>query len=805
MRENIGPAPDLRSARIQICESLAVVQGDFGTPGNREAANVWQIAHIAAERLRRYRTDAGTACLAACCGIAVPGGSASAVEILAANAAQVSAAMVQAQPGDVVVMVDGTWTNQAIQFAGSGTQANPIMLRPQTPGGVLLNGTSRLSISGNWLVADGLRFEGGALAGGSVIEFRGNLGVARNSRLTNSAIIDYNPPAITTETDWVTMHGQDNRIDHNYFKGHNHIGQTLEVRHTAGTPDRHRIDNNYFADRQPGDGNGWETIRIGLSGVAQSSSFTVVENNLFERVDGENEAISNKSSHNTFRYNTFRDVRATLTLRHGNDATVEGNFFLGENQEGSGGVRVIGERHRIINNYFANIDDGGGAAIAINRGQIDAEPTGYQHVKDAVIAHNTFVNTLGGMIQFSSGASDRPLLAENVTIANNLFRSSGPAIFSGTEGTGWTWEGNIAFGGSLGPKAGAAGIGVVNPQLQLGADGLWRPAASSPVVNAAMGATSSLVPNDFDGQPRLGIADVGADEVSTAAIVRRPLTPGDVGPQWLFDRPKPTMRGFGPGGAAIEAEDFTAMLDPNGNGQTWTIVNSGEAFGGQVIAAPAGDRVDVPGEPHDAIAVYELIFETPGTYTAYYRSRGSNAATNSIYSPAAFGVDPANVQDLSDDGSFTWVKDPQTFTISPALVGVPLEFRLGMREELSQLDALVLSFDPLMTQADLDAIFPPTPGDLNGDEQVTAADWLLFKAGQGANFGGLTPLAAYLLGDLDGDFDHDLADFALFRSLYEAAHGAGAFAQMVARVPEPRAGVLAVGATLIAISATRRH
>ena len=149
------------------------------------------------------------------------------------------------------------------------------------------------------------------------------------------------------------------------------MGQTIEASHSAGTPNYHRIDSNYFADRPPGNGNGWETIRIGLSGVAQSNSFSVVENNLFERVDGENEAISNKSSHNTFRYNTFRDMAATLTLRHGNDATVEGNFFLGENDTSSGGVRVIGERHKIINNYFANIDDNGGGAIAINRGEVD--------------------------------------------------------------------------------------------------------------------------------------------------------------------------------------------------------------------------------------------------------------------------------------------------------------------------------------------------------------------------------------------------------------------------------------------------
>jgi hypothetical protein len=521
-----------------------------------------------------------------------------------------------------------------------------------------------------------------------------------------------------------------------------------------------------------------------------------VENNLFERVEGENETISNKSSHNIYRYNTFRDMAATLTLRHGNDAAVEGNFFLGENQAGSGGVRVIGERHRIINNYFANIDDGGGAAIAINRGQIDAEPTGYQHVRDAVIAHNTFANTLGAMIQFNAGASDRPLIAENVTVANNLFQSNGPAIFTGTEGAGWTWEGNIAFGGSLGSKAGAPGITVVNPLLQQGADGLWRPASDSPAIGAAVGTTSGLVPNDMDGQPRIAIADVGADEFSTASIVRKPLVAGDVGPTWLFNRPGPTYPGFGPNGAAIEAEDFTSISDPDGDGHIWTTQNAAEALGGQVISAPAGDRVDPPGEVHDTIATYDIMFETPGTYTAYYRSRGLDSAKNSIYSPDGFGLDPDNSQTLSENGVFTWVKDAQTFDITDSHIGVPLEFRLGMREELSQLDALVISLDPFMDQTELDAIFsavpPPLAGDYDGNGAVDGGDFLLWQQTLG--------LRSNLAADGNNNTIIDGGDLAIWRDHF------GDFRPLAnpAAVPEPATSVLAVGIFIVGFLSRRR-
>ena len=47
--------------------------------------------------------------------------------------------------------------------------------------------------------------------------------------------------------------------------------------------------------------NGAETMRVGTSQQAYSSSNTVIENNLFERCSGEVEVISIKSSDNIIR------------------------------------------------------------------------------------------------------------------------------------------------------------------------------------------------------------------------------------------------------------------------------------------------------------------------------------------------------------------------------------------------------------------------------------------------------------------------------------------------------------------------
>ncbi len=729
-----------------------------------------------------------------------------ATDFMVSSAAQITTAMQSAQPGDTLIMTNGIWTNQQIRFAGFGSSTNPITLRAETPGQVILNGNSTLDISGSWLVADGLRFEGGALSNGSnaIVEFRGTLGEATNSRLTNSAIIGYNPANVDDRYHWVELFGQNNRVDHNRFENQNHSGVTVVVRRDDTGADNHLIDANHFVDRpvpnNPSDANGFETIRVGTSDQSLSDSFTTVENNLFERLDGEIEIISNKSGQNTYRYNTFRESAGTLTLRHGNDTLVEGNFFLGNDKNNSGAIRVIGERQTIVNNYIANVDDRAGGAISISAGVPNSALNQYFQVTDAVIAHNTLVNTSGVMLTFDDGlgSSGRTLLAQNVTVANNIFRSNGPTIFEGNQGSGWTWEGNIAFGGSLGPKNGAGGITVVDPQLELDPDGLWRLSSTSPAIDAGVGSYSGLFTDDMDGQARIGLFDVGADEFSMAQIVRKPLAAADVGPSWLAPVDPP---GGGGGcfarGCAIQAEDFASILDPNNNGLVWTKVADPDALGGEAIVAPSGSRVDLPGT-HDTIAVYDLTFEQPGTYRAYYRAKGFNGSSDSLYVPNDFNVDPTMQETTSQNGTYLW-EVGGTFTITPSNVGMPLEFRIGKREELNRLDALVLDLDLSLSPAELDALFDQmfAAGDFNKDGFVDGNDLFAWQTGYGT-----LSSATHLDGDADEDGDVDGTDFLIWQRGYT---GPAPLASPTVAVPEPVGMTLSLISFLVTAVCTRKY
>jgi len=270
---------------------------------------------------------------------------ASATDFFVSSANDIDSALRDAGPGDTLIMTNGTWT-----------------------------------ISGQWLVVNGLNFVGGSINSGNVVEFRGGEGEAFNCRFTNSAIVDYNPSDIDTRYFWCSMYGRFNRVDHNFFSGQDHSGVTVVVWRNDSGPDNHLIDNNYFADRPlpvgASSNNGYESIRVGTSTQSLSSSFTTVEYNLFERTDSEIEIISNKSSNNIIQYNTFRDASGTLTLRQGDDNLVDGNFFLGEGKAGSGGVRIVGERQTVINNYFNDLDGRAGGAISISGGRVNTPLNG---------------------------------------------------------------------------------------------------------------------------------------------------------------------------------------------------------------------------------------------------------------------------------------------------------------------------------------------------------------------------------------------------------------------------------------------
>jgi hypothetical protein len=95
-------------------------------------------------------------------------------------------------------------------------------------------------------------------------------------------------------------------------------------------------------------------------------------------------------------------------------------------------------------------------------------------------------------------------------------------------------------------------------------------------------------------------------------------------------------------------------------------------------------------------------------------------------------------------------------------------------------------------------------GDLNGSGTITTADWVVLRNNQNADLSALTLPQAYALGDLTGDKLNDHADFKLFKTMFEGAHGAGSFEAMLAAIPEPSTIAVALAAFVFSLPAARR-
>ncbi len=82
-------------------------------------------------------------------------------------------------------------------------------------------------------------------------------------------------------------------------------------------------------------------------------------------------------------------------------------------------------------------------------------------------------------------------------------------------------------------------------------------------------------------------------------------------------------------------------------------------------------------------------------------------------------------------------------------------------------------------------------GDFDANGLINVADWAILRANQHADLTGLSADDAWRLGDLNGDFRNDFADFAAFKTMFDGVNGAGSFAAMLA-VPEPAGAVVAL-------------
>jgi len=405
------------------------------------------------------------------------------------------------KPGDEIVLKDGIWQDFQILFTGTGTAAAPITLRAQTPGRVVISGTSNLRLAGEHLVVSGLVFRDGASPTRSVIAFRRTRGaLANHSRLTQTVVENFSKRERTAEDQWIVLYGKNNRVDHSYFAGKTNKGPTLIVRldEEGSRENNHVIEHNFFGRRPSIGGNGGETLRIGVSDYSRTRSNTRVERNFFEHCDGEVEIISIKAEGNLVARNVFYESRGAVVFRHGGNNEISRNVFFGNGVSDTGGVRVINDRQTVKENYFEDLrGEKFLSALTIMNGVPNSPINRYHQVTDAVVANNSWLgfDAIGLAVGSDEERSAPP---KDSVVRNNLFITDAAApvsVFDDISG--------IMFEQNASDNRGMSAYGAsVQTTIELARadNGLLYP--TDPAL-AAMGA-----PRDLDPVQR---ADTGPD------------------------------------------------------------------------------------------------------------------------------------------------------------------------------------------------------------------------------------------------------------------------------------------------------
>ncbi len=348
-----------------------------------------------------------------------------------------------ANPGDTVVLADGTYSDKDCVLSGEG-----ITVEAATVGGVKFH--RPVTIKGDYITLKGFYFTG---ANGKIEVYGNNVKVTRSTiddsqashwvriqNYTRNCEFSYNTFKNKTNNATLDTHGQLFNINKNY-------------RETE--PSNHHIHHNYFKNVvRHHNGNGGETIQTWVDDTGNEGPFGVdtnnrIEYNLFEEADGDPEIISNKQNGNTFSNNTFKNSSGAFWFRFGINNTLDANYFL--NCGSAGSIRVYGDDNTIINNY---IENSGGAGIELGSG----DGGQFQEANNAIVASNTIVTSESGIRTGRTPTDKQP---SNVKVENNVIIDSTYQAFRiGAVLPNATFSGNTVQG-TLGDNPGGVTTGAV--------------------------------------------------------------------------------------------------------------------------------------------------------------------------------------------------------------------------------------------------------------------------------------------------------------------------------------------------------
>lgn len=424
-----------------------------------------------------------------------------------------------AQPGDVVIIKNGTYNGWKLRIPSKGTARDPIIYTAQTPGGVTFTGLHQegILVTGHYNIVGGFSFKN---CGPFFVRFAD----ANKNRFTDSTFVSCGEGFFDRIIE-VTRGSDATRIDHISMDNSISVGVGIYTPRLGvdawAAPTNTRVDHNSFKNVPRSADGGREPIQIGPNTAADKltvpDTFTVIEHNEFINIAGQ--VINSKTGREIIRFNRFVNVQwEAVSMRLGHYKVVEGNYF----EDVRVPIQVYGEGHKIINNIIVRAQTGilmpCWGEYELKSGKFSRSPSTGKNL----IAHNTIVN---GVPKYGTAASSSTFelgriwgfagltmatnLPFNNIIVNNILVASEGEVFEFFGDSRSTIENNIFYAkGNASIGHNAAKNLYADPRLTVD----YRPTANSPAVDS--GVTFVDVKTDANGDPRPNgaAADLGAYE-----------------------------------------------------------------------------------------------------------------------------------------------------------------------------------------------------------------------------------------------------------------------------------------------------
>ncbi|TKG97141.1 hypothetical protein EYV94_01570 [Puteibacter caeruleilacunae] len=319
---------------------------------------------------------------------------------------------------DTVYIKNGQYSQFKIEITKSGTKTNPLVIAAETPGEVIFDDNTCIVVSGNHVELSGIFFKDGLEANGMdggqpVIDIKGDY-----CRVTECAFFQcHNRACIASlyqkEEDRMPQY---TRIDHCYFADNFGWRLYLDLGQRVPGDDLkyamyYRVDHCYFSTPFKLGANTGSAMRIGLGQLGYGRC--VIDNNLFERQNGEVELIENKSHENVYLFNTFKNCESQMSFRQGHQTVFLHNHFIGDDPDRKcGGLGMWMDRHVVAGNYFSFPY---GSYVPLNSNMKQRE----DRFPPAVIRFNSGCKNF-----IEDGNPVGHMAAQHITFANNFIYNS---------------------------------------------------------------------------------------------------------------------------------------------------------------------------------------------------------------------------------------------------------------------------------------------------------------------------------------------------------------------------------------------